>query len=112
MTLDKRVDFAKKKQRRKHLIEWILTFLGIEATPFILAPYLLKTAQDVIRDLEAQAIQESGLTDLVDWVVHPEDSESGVCDLCQSLADNGPYVLALIPDTHPNCRCTLEPHIE
>jgi hypothetical protein len=96
------------KKRRKHLIEWILQFLGITATPFILAPYLWKTAQDVIRDMEAQVIIDSGLATTMDWVIE----DSSACDYCQGLAAAGPYNLYLVPETHPNCRCTLVPHVE
>jgi hypothetical protein len=116
MTLSKSGYDPEKKKKRRWVILWILAFLGLSAEkdipPAILAWLTWETVQDMIRKIEVEAIKESGLTDLMDWVTHPEDSETGVCDYCQSLADNGPYVLAIIPDTHPNCKCTLAPHIE
>lgn len=39
----------------------------------------------------------------------------GVCDECGDWADGGPYTLDEIQDEypfHPNCRCTLIPHVE
>jgi hypothetical protein len=97
------------KKRHRHFLEWVLQFLGITVSPFILAPYLWKTGQDIIRELETQVIKEAGLSTMKDWVIEDEDA----CDFCHQAAEAGPYpVDDEGPLTHPNCRCTWVPHIE
>jgi len=44
------------------------------------------------------------------WTVHPEKSESGVCDECQELAGQFMSIeegTGLMP-LHPNCVCSLD----
>jgi hypothetical protein len=104
------------KKRRKALILFILAFLGLskeeDIPPIILGWLLWKTTQDIIRDLQTDYIKVSGLATSKDWVTHPEDSATGVCDYCQSMADGGPYPLEYDAETHPNCKCEWVPHSE
>jgi hypothetical protein len=104
------------KRKRRATVALILAFLGLgtlaELTPAIAAQLAWKTAQDVLRDLQTAAIKESGVSLQKDWVTHPEESESGVCDYCQEMADAGPYPIEYDADTHPNCKCEWVPHIE
>ena len=104
------------KRRRREIVALILAFLGLgtiaELPPDIAALLTWKTAQDVLRDLQTAAIKTSGVATLKDWVTHPEESESGVCDYCQGMADAGPYPIDYDADTHPNCKCQWVPHVE
>ena len=47
----------------------------------------------------------------VNTYVWLQSEDEGVCDVCQALADGGPYEFGSGPvpidDTHPNCRCII-----
>jgi SPP1 gp7 family putative phage head morphogenesis protein len=56
--------------------------------------------------------QELGTVDKVTVLL---SNAEGVCDECGDWANGGPYTLDEIQDEypfHPNCRCTLIPHVE
>jgi len=71
-------------------------------------PYAKKPSQYLIRKAERakRLLEEYPEVD----VVTAEDDR--VCELCQDIADNGPYDIdtaqSLIP-SHPWCRCTFSP---
>lgn len=72
-------------------------------------------AQRLIRTESARLVDSVNMSTyrmqgvkLVAWI-----NEPGACNLCQGLADGGPYAIddaPLIPgDSHPNCRCSKIP---
>lgn len=72
-------------------------------------------ARRIVRIESARLIDEVNMTtykmagvSYVDWLTEP-----GACDLCQSIADGGPYAIDDAPDipddSHPNCRCHKTP---
>jgi hypothetical protein len=98
------------KRSHRHLVEWIMAFLGIgaEVAPFIMAKYLWKTQQDLLRDQQTEIIKAAELSTTKDWVIEDETA----CDYCQAMAAGSPYPIDYDADTHPNCRCSWLPHVE
>jgi hypothetical protein len=105
-----------KKNKRKFLLPLILDHLGIDrkeaekAAPLIFAPFLLETAQDVIREMQTeQIVTLAPDTKLKDWVIE----DDAACDFCKDAAAASPYnVNDEGPITHPNCRCYWVPHVD
>jgi hypothetical protein len=115
-----------KRKKKKTIIGILLAFLGIDFAALMALPEVagldlaaswmdlllrLKTGDDIIRDISTAILAEADITEK-DWVTHPADSEAGVCEYCQEAADNSPYPVDFYLWTHPNCKCTWEPHVE
>lgn len=99
------------KSEEDTILDAVLPILGI-ATIITVGEIVLKniitsTVDDVVRDITTQALSETDFISEQDWICEPD-----ACEFCQQIADGGPYPVGTHIDTHYNCRCWWEPHIE
>jgi hypothetical protein len=89
-----------KSPRRKG-IEAALLFLGMGE----LIRELFASPDDIHRQLQSEAIADTGVFEWKEWVVADDDA----CEFCQDMADHGLYSIDYEMLSHPNCRCTWVP---